>query len=88
MYYRGEFCMVKAQHVVPREDGSWAVRSERAKRASKVEPTKYSAIRYAHQVAKRNNVHLIIHNRDGTIKKFDELPHYPSMVVDALLAAT
>ena len=57
------------QHVVPRPDGRWAVRPERASRASSTHDTQREAIKQAKSVAKNQGTELFIHRGDGTIRE-------------------
>lgn len=72
-----------AQHVVPHDEG-WAVRSEGKDQPSFVADSKYKAISEAHERAKDYGSTLIIHNEDGTFRRIDEAPHFPSAAADAL----
>jgi hypothetical protein len=55
------------QHVVPREDGRWAVKREGAKKASKVMGMKHSAVTDAHHKAARHDATMYVHGRSGKI---------------------
>lgn len=58
----------KNQLVVPNE-GRWSVKSEGAKRASKTYDTQQEAIAVAIERARRDNVELLIHGRNGEIRE-------------------
>jgi hypothetical protein len=55
------------QHVVPHEHG-WAVKPEGGERASKVFPSRDSAIEYAHSLASKHQSHAVVHKEDGTFQ--------------------
>lgn len=57
-------------HVVPRDDG-WARIREGAERAGSVHRTQKEAIEQARGQAKRENVEVVIHRKDGTIRDSD-----------------
>ena len=59
----------KGKHVVPRQNGGWAVKTAGKSRASKVYDKKIDAIKYARDVAKKEHGELYIHGLDGTIKE-------------------
>ncbi|MDE0555848.1 MAG: DUF2188 domain-containing protein [Candidatus Poribacteria bacterium] len=58
------------QHVVPHEDG-WAVRGAGSQRASSVHRTQREAIDAGREIARNQNSELLIHGRDGRIRKRD-----------------
>ena len=64
-------------HVVP-SDSDWAVKKANAQKPSKVFGSKYGAIRYAHQMADRNNSTMIVHTSTGEIDHVDIPPHFTS----------
>lgn len=69
----------KNQHVVP-HDGEWAVKKEGSGRATTVVPTQKEAIEKAKEIAKNQNVELLIHGRDGQIRERESYgndPHPP-----------
>ena len=66
----------KNQHVVPHERG-WAVKSERGKRASSVHQTQQAAIDRGREIARNQKSELLIHGRDGQIRKRDSHGHDP-----------
>ena len=59
----------KKQHVVPRQKGSWAVKSAGTTRAGKVFDNKADAVKYARDVAKKGQGELYVHGKDGTIQE-------------------
>jgi len=58
---------MKAQHVVPKDNG-WAVKRARAKKSTKVFNTQGEASKYAKEIAKNNGGSLFIHRKDGRIR--------------------
>jgi len=69
----------KNQHVVP-HNGDWAVKKEGSERATTVVATQKEAIERAKEVAKNQNVELLIHGRDGRIRERESYgndPHPP-----------
>ena len=64
------------QHVVPHPDG-WAVKPERADRASSVHETQQQAIVRGRETARNQGVELFIHGRDGRIRERDSHGHDP-----------
>jgi len=67
-------------HVVPHKDG-WATKKEGAQRAGAVTDTQKEAIAVARDQAKRENVEVVIHRKDGTIRDSDSYgsdPHPPT----------
>jgi len=54
-------------HVLPRKIG-WAVKKEKAERASALFPKKIEAVSRARIIAKKNNGSLIIHRKTGSIQ--------------------
>lgn len=66
-------------HVVPHPDG-WATKREGASRAGIVTDTQAQAIERAREQAKRQQVEVVIHRKDGTIRDSDSYgndPHPP-----------
>lgn len=53
--------------ISPHPDG-WAVQREKSERASRVVPTKEEASEIGRNIARNNEVELIIQRRDGTIQ--------------------
>ncbi len=66
-------------HVVPHKEG-WATKKEGASRAGAVTDTKAEALERAREQAKRENVEVVIHKKDGKIQDSDSYgndPHPP-----------
>ena len=66
-------------HVVPHQDG-WATRKEGSERAGGVYDTKNEALEHGRDQARREEVELVIHRKDGTIQDSDSYgndPHPP-----------
>lgn len=59
----------KGKHVVPRQNGGWAVKTAGTSRAGKVFENKVDAVKYARNSAKKTNGELYVHGKDGTIKE-------------------
>jgi uncharacterized protein YdaT len=71
--------MKKNIHVVPHGPGL-ATKKEGAQRAGRVTDTQQRAIEVAREQAKRENVEVVIHRKDGTIRDSDSYgndPHPP-----------
>jgi hypothetical protein len=64
------FMRKKTQHVVPR-DGGWAIKGAGSKKATKVFSTQSEAIQAGRDIARRQGSELLIHGRDGRIRKKD-----------------
>jgi hypothetical protein len=64
-------------HVVPHSDG-WATKKEGAQRAGIVAPTQKAAIDAARTQAKREQVEVVIHRKDGTIRDSDSYGNDPN----------
>jgi uncharacterized protein YdaT len=56
------------QHVVPHPKG-WAIKAEKADKASNIFDTKEEALKKGQQIASNQKTHLVIHRQDGTIEK-------------------
>jgi Zn-dependent peptidase ImmA (M78 family)/DNA-binding XRE family transcriptional regulator len=71
--------MTKKQdiHVVPHQDG-WATKKEGASRAGGVYPTKDKAMDHGREQAKREQVELVIHNKNGKISDSDSYGNDPN----------
>lgn len=65
------------QHVVPRDDGSWAVRGEGNERDTSRHPTQGDAIDAARDVARNQRSEVVIHRPDGRIRDKDSYGHDP-----------
>jgi hypothetical protein len=64
------------QHVTP-HNGMWQVKRENASRATKVFQKKSDAVSYAHDIAKRQQGELVIHDRNGRIIDKDSFGNDP-----------
>jgi uncharacterized protein YdaT len=64
------------QHVVP-HDGGWAVKGEKASRATEVFDHKKDAVDRARGIAQKQGTELLIHGRDGKIESRDSHGHDP-----------
>lgn len=64
-------------HVVPHDDG-WATQKEGTSRAGRVTDTQQEAIEKAREQAKRENVEVVIHRRDGSIRDSDSYGNDPN----------
>lgn len=58
----------RSQHVVPLGNG-WAVQTEGRKTASVITSRQSEAISYARDIAKNQRAEVIVHGRDGKIRK-------------------
>lgn len=67
----------KDVHVVPHKDG-WATKKEGASRVGTVTDTQKEAIQRAQQQAKRENVEVVIHRKDGKIRDSDSYGNDPN----------
>lgn len=63
--------MGKNQHVVPRDDGTWAVRGAGNSRDTTRANTQAAAIAAARAIARNQQSELIIHDRHGRIRERD-----------------
>lgn len=68
-------------HVVPHDDG-WATQKEGASRAGHVTSTQQEAIDLARDQARRENVEVVIHRKDGTIRDSDSYGNDPNPPTD------
>lgn len=68
-------------HVVPHDDG-WATQKEGASRAGHVTNTQQEAIDLARDQARRENVEVVIHRKDGTIRDSDSYGNDPNPPTD------
>ena len=69
------------QHIVPRKDG-WAVKKEHSNRDTTVQPTKEKAIEIGREIARNQNVELVIHDKHGKIQDSDSYGHDPKNIKD------
>ena len=67
----------KDVHVVPHPDG-WATKREGASRAGVVTDTQAQAIERAREQARRQQVEVVIHRKDGTIRDSDSYGNDPN----------
>jgi len=68
--------MSKNQHVVPRAE-RWAVRGEGNRRATSVHSTQAKAAEAARDIAKNQQSEMLIHGRNGRIRKRNSYGHDP-----------
>ncbi len=59
-------------HIISR-DKRWAVIKEKNNRATKIHETKSSAIDHGRTLARKNGAPLVIHTRDGTVEKMENM---------------
>lgn len=59
----------KSHHVVKNPKGGWSVKRGGTSKASKVFDTQADAINYARDVSKNQGSELIIHGKDGRIRR-------------------
>lgn len=67
-------------HITPCDDGRWNVIRDRAQRALSVHDTQAEAIGVGRDTARRDQVELYIHGRDGKVRDSDSSgngPHPP-----------
>lgn len=65
-------------HVTPHSQGGWQTKREGAGRAGSRHSTQGSAIERAREQAKRAEVEVVIHRRDGTIRDSDSYGSDPN----------
>lgn len=65
-------------HVVPRKGEGWAVIREKAERASSRHPTQAKAEKAGREIAKRELVELVTHDRQGKIRDSDSYGRDPN----------
>jgi len=65
------------QHVTPHPDGGYQVIAEGASRATRRFPTQKEAIAAGREIAKKQQVELIIHNKEGQIRDKDSYGNDP-----------
>ncbi len=63
-------------HVVPHQKG-WAIRRENSKRVDKITTTQKEAEDKARELARRDQVELLIHGRNGKIRERDSYGNDP-----------
>lgn len=64
-------------HVVPHSEG-WATKKEGATRAGVVVDTQREAIERVREQAKRENVEVVIHRKDGKVRDSDSYGRDPN----------
>lgn len=64
------------QHVVPHAD-SWAVKGEKAQRATELFDRKSDAVQRAREIAQNQKTELVVHKQDGKIEYKDSHGHDP-----------
>jgi uncharacterized protein YdaT len=64
------------QHVVPHPDG-WAVKGEKAQRATELFDRKSDAVQRAREIAQNQKTELVVHKHDGRIEYKDSHGHDP-----------
>ncbi len=58
-------------HISVNDDGKWQVKGEKAEKALKIFDTQKEAIDYAKKVAGNQEGNIVIHKKDGKIRKQD-----------------
>ena len=58
-------------HVSLNKDGKWQVKGEKAEKALKLFDTQKEAIAYAEEIADNQEGNIVIHKKDGKIRKQD-----------------
>lgn len=59
----------KNQHILPREGGKWAVKTEGASRDTKIYEKKIDAVKCGTEIAKNRKAELFVHGRSGRIQE-------------------
>lgn len=59
------------QHVVPNSSGGWAVKGEKAERATAILPIKQEAVDRGREIARNQGVELVVHGKNGQIQNKD-----------------
>ncbi len=67
----GCYKMAKNQHVLPHPEGGWQVKGEKNEKATVRTETQAEAIVIAREIAQNQKSELIIHRRNGQIRKKD-----------------
>lgn len=62
--------MKRNQHIVPHQEG-WAVKGEKAEKASSVHSTQREAIEQGRKISQNQGTELFIHGRNGRIRERD-----------------
>jgi uncharacterized protein YdaT len=71
-----EMSAKRNQHVVPHRDG-WAVKGEKAQRATELFDRKSDAVQRAREIAQNQKTELVVHKQDGKIEYKDSHGHDP-----------
>ena len=61
----------KKYHISLNKDGKWQVKGEKAEKALKLFDTQKEAIAYAESVSDNQDGDIVIHKKDGKIRKQD-----------------
>lgn len=69
--------MARNIHVVPTAGNGWTIETEDAGRSNVLFPSQEEAIKTASAMAKRTQVELIIHGRDGQIRECNSIGNDP-----------
>ena len=69
------------QHVVP-HNGDWAVKGENNDKYTAITKTKAEALDKAIEIAKNQEVEVVIHDKHGVIKDKDSYGNDPSYIKD------
>lgn len=72
--------MKKNQHVVPHQ-GKWAVKGAGNERNTVITNTQQQAIEKARQIARNQESELLIHGRNGTIRKKNSYGNDPQNII-------
>ncbi|MBL7773414.1 MAG: DUF2188 domain-containing protein [Chitinophagaceae bacterium] len=66
------------QHVTPHPNGGWQVKGAGNEKATVIVPTQKEAIARATEIAKNQEVEVVIHGRDGKIRDSDSYGNDPN----------
>ena len=61
----------KSRHVIANMVGGWSVRRYGARRATRRFDTEAEAVRFARQMARREQTRLVLHRSDGMVRKME-----------------
>lgn len=64
------------QHIVPHSTG-WAVKGEKAERATEIFDRKSDAVQRGREIAKNQGTELVVHGGNGRIQSKDSHGHDP-----------
>jgi hypothetical protein len=70
--------MANQIHVLPGEAGGWDIKRDDSDKATLHAATKEDAVQRAREIAKKQEMELVIHNQDGTISEKDSYGNDPS----------